>query len=73
MFDKDGNRKLREPADNEDVEIDSDIVDLTKQMETHKINAQEIKRIIDKINDKKPQKKVPPIKLEEINLKIETK
>lgn len=72
MFDKEGNRRLREVVDAEYVEMDDDIIDLTKHMEAHKINAQDVKRIIDKIHDRKP-KKVPMIKLDDIQVKVETK
>lgn len=71
-MDKDGNRRGRNEQDMEDVEVDADVIDLSKQMEQHKLNMADVRKMITKIHDKK---QVPNLKLDEINvdMKFETK
>lgn len=69
-MDKDGNRRERDSHDLEDIEVDADVIDLSKQMEQHKLNMVDIRRMITKISDRRP---VPTLNLEDIDVKFETK
>lgn len=69
-MDKDGNRRERDSHDLEDIEVDADVIDLSKQMEQHKLNMVDIRRMITKISDRRP---VPTLNLEDIDVKMETK
>jgi len=55
ILDVSGNRKTKaELIAAEELEIDSDVVDLSKQMENFKLNMSDVRNILDKLAEKKP-------------------